>query len=387
MKKIKVLYIISSLRRGGAERLLVDICNELHKRAEIDYLILSLSSINEYIAEAKELNIKNINATVQLSIFKKTKTALTEYIEIITSFKPDIIHSHLYVSEIVSREVIFPNISYISHLHGYETQYTNFTIGTILSKRKLINWFEKRRLIKKYKKCNNHFIAVSNYVNNFFINAMPSFFLDKITLLPNAINFSKFYNENCFLQRNIIKNNSEEIKLINTGSFDDNKNHIFLIDVVEYLKKKKNKVKLIILGDGPNKRKIENIIKERKLDNEILIMGKVDNVSKFLYNSTVYVHAAKYEAFGLSLLEAMASGLPVVSLDGKGNRDVVKNGVNGFMLDKPDVIMFAEKIIELATKPDLYNSMSENAVKFAADFDIKNYVDKLMQLYNKILHQ
>ncbi len=77
----------------------------------------------------------------------------------------------------------------------------------------------------------------------------------------------------------------------------------------------------------------------------------------------------------------MASGLPVITTDGYGNRDLIKEGINGFMIWKRDPEEFAKKIIELLNTPDLYNSMSKNAIEFASGFDVKPYCEKLLKIY------
>ena len=376
MDKLKILYIINSLGKGGAERLLIDTCRELKNRNEIEYLILSLSPVNDYREDSKELNIEYCNATVNLSILRKSKIQLEEFDKIINTFKPDIIHSHLYIAEIVSRERNYNNITYVTHLHGYEEQFENFSINTILSKRKFINWYEKQRLIKKYKNCNNYFIAISSYVENCFYKSMPSAFSDKIVLLHNAIDFKRFHNDN---KKSL--NNNDCTNLINTGSFSEKKNQQFLLSVFKVIKEKGIDLQLTLLGNGDEFEKIQKLAGKIDFDKQIIMPGNVINVEDYLFLNHIYVHSAIYEPFGLVLLEAMAAGLPVVSLDGKGNRDIIKNGYNGFMIEKPDANLFAEKIIELISNTELYSTMSENAVKFAADYDIKKYVDKLIKYY------
>jgi glycosyltransferase involved in cell wall biosynthesis len=97
----------------------------------------------------------------------------------------------------------------------------------------------------------------------------------------------------------------------------------------------------------------------------------------------MYVHSATYEPFGLALIEAMAAGLPVITLDGGGNRDIIEQHKNGMMLFKQDAHEFAQAIHSLAEDENQYRSISNNAIEFARNYDIKNYVDKLLDLYEK----
>lgn len=380
---LKILHIIPSLKRAGAERLVLDICNELVEKKMAEVLLLVMYPKNEYPELSENIKIVYCSSRVYPSLSGKSKANLEEFTKIVRDFKPDIIHSHLFEAEMMSRWKIFPHIKYVSHAHDNMIQLKKIKANTLFSKQKFTNFYERNLLFKKYKECNNNFIAISEDTNIYLKNNLPEVFQNNIYLLHNAIDFFKFKRSSDLIPSIVNK----EIKLVNIGSFVNKKNQSFLIDVISYLRRKNYNITLELLGDGINKKEVENRINEAGLATIIFCRGNVHNIEDYLHKSHIYVHSATYEPFGLVLLEAMASGLPVVSLDGKGNRDVVKNGVNGFMLEKPDVIIFAKKIIELATKLDLYKSMSENAVKFAADFDIKNYVDKLMQLYNKILHQ
>jgi glycosyltransferase involved in cell wall biosynthesis len=81
------------------------------------------------------------------------------------------------------------------------------------------------------------------------------------------------------------------------------------------------------------------------------------------------------------MLEAMASGLPVVSLDAGGNRDIIVQGKNGYIVYEQNAELFADTIIELIEDNDLYKSISAYAVEFASKFDIKPYTDRLFELY------
>ena len=77
----------------------------------------------------------------------------------------------------------------------------------------------------------------------------------------------------------------------------------------------------------------------------------------------------------------MASGLPVITLDGKGNRDLIEEGKNGHMIHQQDSIKFAEKIIELSKDKKKYFEMSTFCKEYAKQYDIKEYVNKLLLLY------
>ncbi|MDB4091086.1 glycosyltransferase family 4 protein, partial [Crocinitomicaceae bacterium] len=92
-------------------------------------------------------------------------------------------------------------------------------------------------------------------------------------------------------------------------------------------------------------------------------------------------HSATYEPLGLVLLEAMAAGLPIITLDGKGNRDLMEQGKNGYMIHQQDPKEFAQKIISLVENKGKYAEISNYCKEYVKQYDIKEYVNKLLALY------
>ena len=130
-----------------------------------------------------------------------------------------------------------------------------------------------------------------------------------------------------------------------------------------------------------HRKQLEQKIKTQNLVTEITLHGYTSNSIEFLQKATVYVHSALYEPFGLVLIEAMASSVPVVALNGKGNSDIIEDGKNGFLIENQDPNVFAEKIIELQQSEKLYKKIQAYAKAYATRFDIKDYVSSLLALY------
>ena len=107
------------------------------------------------------------------------------------------------------------------------------------------------------------------------------------------------------------------------------------------------------------------------------------NVEDFMRNAEFYIHTATYEPFGLVLLEAMASGLPVISLDGKGNRDIIEHKKNGFIFQEQSAEEFGNTLIELKENKNKYMKFVIEGYETAKKNDIKNYINKLLVLYKE----
>lgn len=369
----RILHIIPRLRKGGAERLCLDICNQLRQCPNVQVRLITFSGENEYPFLTQQIDWQVVPAKVQLSVFGKNQYEVSVLQKAIEDFNPNIIHTHLFEAEVVTRSCNYPQAKWFSHCHDNMRQFRNFGIQTLLNKQLLTNWFEKLYLTKRYKaNGGNTFVAISKDTESYFRHCAPSF---ETVLLPNAIDFSRFFKKR-------EKAASQVLRLVHVGSFNTNKNQRFLIDVAQQLSKQIKSFELHLLGDGETKKDIETLVDSSNLKEHVFFHGSVNNVEDFLWNSHIYVHSSLSEALGLTIIEAMAAGLPVVTLDGKGNRDLIEDGKNGYMIYDQNPDLFADKILQIWNDKQKYQEMSAFAQEFAKQYDIKEYVGKLIEIYN-----
>ncbi|GIV33591.1 MAG: hypothetical protein KatS3mg031_1126 [Chitinophagales bacterium] len=374
---MRILHVIPNLKKGGAERLTLDICNALSKKPGVDVAVITFQDANAYPFLSRNVTVKVIPARFIPSLSGRPTKQLDAYKHFLETFKPDIIHSHLFEAEMTSRQIIQPGVRYFSHLHDNMWQFSRLALPDIFSKKRLTALYEKRLLIRQYRQCDNRFIAISRHTADYFARCLPADLAGKIVVLHNAIDYQRFKGSPDSVPA------KDYVRLITTGSLVDKKNQIFLIDVVHRLSMKGYNVYLDILGDGPNRLKIEERIRSLNLSDRILLHGNVAHVEDLLRQAHIYVHAALYEPFGLAIVEAMAGGLPCVMLDGGGNGDLAVEGKNCFMIKMPDAEMFAAQIERLVLNQALYKNMSAYANRFAMQFDIGQYTDKLLDIYRQ----
>lgn len=370
----RVLHIIPRLCKGGAERLCLDICNELQKREDVQVRLISFSEGNAYPFLTESLDWKIIPASLQLSIFHKNQFDIDALQKAIEDFAPDVIHTHLFEAEIVSRSCHYPQAKWFSHCHDNMKQFKNFSFKTLFNKDLLTNNFEKRYLTKRYRaNGGNTFIAISRDTEKYFQENASRF---SIELLHNAVDYNKFYLHKDF-------GTNHKLRLINIGSYQAKKNQQFLIDIAKVLRSQNIDFELTLLGDGNLYDKVFRLIIDNDLQNCVKQYGNVNNVEEYLWQSDIYLHSAYYEPLGLVLLEAMSAGLPVVTLDGKGNRDLIEEGKNGYMIYEQNPELFADKILEIWNDKQKYQEMSLFAQEYAKQYDIVPYVDRLLEIYSE----
>ncbi|MBX7182570.1 MAG: glycosyltransferase [Bacteroidia bacterium] len=373
---MRILHVIPSLQLGGAEKLCLEICKELSKRPGIEIRLAILDNIIEHDISSVNFPIIFVDSVFIPSILGKSVVKLDGLEKLIEEFKPTVIHSHLFRAEISSRYHIHQGISYFSHSHDKMHQLKKPSIFGLFNKKKITLAFERNWINKQYVACNNHFITISEDTYLYIKENIPRSIRNQVYLLPNAVNTSNFQINNRQFNSKFPKN------LISIGSIIPIKNHLFLLKVVQYLNSIGYEVNLQILGKGSLKDFIEEKAIEFGIQSKINIQSTT-NLLPHLKIADVYVHSCKLEGFGLVFIEAGSAGLPIVTLDGKGNRDLIKNGINGFMLEQEDVVNFGNKIMEVLQSEETYSQFSENSKKIASGFDIIPYVTKLLDLYLK----
>lgn len=160
-------------------------------------------------------------------------------------------------------------------------------------------------------------------------------------------------------------------------------------DIVPILKKvidKNIKIKMLMVGDGPERYKMEEQCRSENLCDSVLFLGKQENISDLLSISDAVLIPSETESFGLVALEALACGVPCVSTNVGGLPEVNQNGVTGFTNDVGDISGMAQSLITILTDRDLSKKMG-NAGKDRAsnNFSAEIIVPKYIQYYEKIL--
>lgn len=410
---MKILHIIPTLSKGGAERLVIDIVKQLNKQEKTQVgLVIFRDEIKYGSSEIQEF-LSIIPTSVKLSLTKKWQVNVSELQDYINNFEPDVIHTHLFEAELVSRFCHYPKARWFSHVHDNMVQLKNWSWSSI-SKTNITNWYEKQVLFQQYKKNGGtHFIAISKHTESYIKSVQSKY---PVTLLHNAIDLKRFlkpanFDKRCtdsgsspvvnqpstsiyqpkldpqpqFIDRRLTLSINPQsqpsvatLNLINIGSFVPKKNQTFLLDILQELSERGVRANCLFLGDGPQKTEVQNRAKVLGISNQCHFLGNVENVEEYLWNSDVYVHTATYEPLGLVLLEAMTAGLPVVCTDGKGNRDLIDEGENGYMVWERDHKLFADKIQFLLENEKEYKRISQNARAFAQNFGMESYTNLLI---------
>ncbi|OCA90909.1 N-acetyl-alpha-D-glucosaminyl L-malate synthase BshA [Bacillus sp. FJAT-27225] len=144
--------------------------------------------------------------------------------------------------------------------------------------------------------------------------------------------------------------------------------------------------KLLLIGDGPEKRNVTRLVAELGLRDKVLFLGKQDNVEELYSISDLMLLLSEKESFGLVALEAMACGVPCIGTDIGGIPEVIRDGITGFICPLGDIEAISENAIALLSDPELHQRFSKKAASDTKErFNADRIVGEYETLYYKLL--
>ncbi|CAO5675697.1 MAG: GalNAc-alpha-(1-_4)-GalNAc-alpha-(1-_3)-diNAcBac-PP-undecaprenol alpha-1,4-N-acetyl-D-galactosaminyltransferase [Holosporales bacterium] len=341
MKKRKLTFIISSMRSGGAERVMASLVNHF---VEIGYdvtLILFTPASEKRFYEIDErVHVKALDClSYNQSIFVYIKNifyCLFVLRKALKKISPDCIISFL---ESVNIATLMAN-------YGLK-------IPVIVSERIDPHF---HRVFAVYRFARKVLYPLSTFIVMQTKGAAKYFsdhFLKKIKIIPNPIRalmdmkehaHSSYY---CF-------------KIINVARLVDFKNQATLIKAFSLFLKEYPNSQLEIYGEGDRKEALEHLIKGLNLEENVFLKGNYRPIEEKLIDADIFVFPSFYEGFPNALLEAMSVGLPVIASNVTGNNDLVTHGENGLLFDPNNINELYKKMIEM-TDFTLRGKLAENA--------------------------
>lgn len=200
----------------------------------------------------------------------------------------------------------------------------------------------------------------------------------KVIVLHNSFHAPSESRENA-----IILNNppQSDFSIGYAGRFNKVKQLHLLLDVALILKNDISDFLFILIGDGKEKPLIEKMVKEKGLADHFYFTGYVTNPMSYMKKMDCFVLPSKHEEFSLALLEASYCGLPSIAFDVGGNKEIITDGVTGWIVEPFNVTKMAEKILWLKTNPDEFDKMKKIAKqRVEALFSQEQRIKKLSEL-------
>lgn len=363
-KKKKIAFVIGALTPGGAERVISTLSNDLIEKFEVS-IITFVKSDPFYRLDPR---IRTIYCFDHIdkpsSIFHSLKLNY---------------RIGKKITAIVKKEQIDLLIGFITSANIIATIAAKFNgIPCLISERndplkKGIPhlWILLRKRI--YPMANN-LIVQTEKVKAIYTKMLNS---ERITVLPNPISSD--------LSKLRKTNGSREKVILSVGRLNDDKRQDKIIRAVHKLNIKDWRV--ILIGNGPNKKKLTALIENYNLTEQIKILSDIKDVDRYYNEASIFVFTSKAEGFPNVLLEAMHFGVPCISTDCNfGPSDLIEDGVNGFLIPVDDQDKLTLKLEQLMNNENLQTQFSESAIQTTKKYMSKEVTNQWEILINRYLN-
>lgn len=225
--------------------------------------------------------------------------------------------------------------------------------------------------------------AITAVSKNLREETFRSFNIEKdIEVIYNFVDVHRFNRKPIDAFRKVIAPNNERI-VLHASNFRKIKR---IGDVIHIFKKLNDVIpsRLLLVGDGPERHVAESLCRELNLCDDIRFLGKQQDMEEIFAVADLFLLPSEYESFGLSALEAMAGGAPVVATNVGGLPEIIDQGVNGFMGNLGDTDQMACFAIDILKDESSLSRFKENAKKQADNFDISRIVPQYERLYKRL---
>lgn len=369
---VKVLFLIHSLIGGGAEKVLVNLVNNIdRKKFDVSVTVLFGGGVNEKFL-ANDIHFR--------SVFPKIVPGNSHAMKLLT---PQQLH-RICVKEHYDIEISYlegPSARVISGCKDPSTKLVSWIHVEQHTMKKLAYAFRNQ---EEAIECYNRFhqtICVSKFVQDDFCNILN---LKKpCRVLYNTVESDEIVNKAREKVCNIM--DDKKFRMIAVGTLKESKGYDRLIRIVKRLRDEKYLIRLYILGVGPLQAQIEKFIVDNKLEDTMVLLGYQTNPYKYLAKCNLFVCASYAEGFSTAATESLIVGTPVCTVDVSGMKEMLgNNNEYGIVTHNSEEALYAG-IKRFLNDSELLNHYKKMAIKRGKDFSTLQTVSAVEDMLEKIM--
>ncbi len=363
--KLNILYVVPCLLIGGAEMMLWQLLRNID-RSKFTIFVISTHGRGELANQVKNLTDGFYDLSSMSTEWGKNR----EIACLIKKHDIDIVHFS-------NSEALFFS-SFLLKFERPETRIMNWVHCDVL--------FFERLYHHAYKRLGDlidHTVVVNQNMKTYLIEqrgVKP----EKVTTILNGVDTEKFSAEkyNKLALRHKYNIDATTIVVSFIARLSTEKNPTEFVRIAKYFVEKFPNSKFIIAGDGYLRKKVEAEIQKYNLQENFLMLGFVNNVAEILTLTDIFLSCSLTEGLPLNILEAMAMGVPVIAHSVGGIKEIIKDGNNGFLVNKIDPELYLEKFKQIVENQNLKSQISKNAIQtIKSSYDIRSTAKKMMDVY------
>lgn len=364
--------------------------NALEKKGHTVYVVTVNNSSIKYDYKEESHILKIPGVPIGLYDYRLSRIYPLKVINIMKSWNLDVIHSHTELGiGILAR--IFAKQFNIPLVHTYHTIYEDYT--------HYVNhgYFEKpsKKIVEHLTKfyCDTTAKEIIVPTNKTYKLLKDKYKIEKnIHIVPTGIEVDRFFSENIdlklltSLKRKLNLTKKDEV-IIFVGRLAKEKNVEFLLEAQKKLIQENNNIKLIIVGDGPDKEKYEDIAVNLKISDHVIFTGKIpwDEIQYYYHLSDFFVTASRSETQGLTVVEAMASSLVPLVIKDEAFEGTVTNQINGLVFETQEE--YCKDILLLIRDHNLRNQLSNQARIQSEHLSTSQFAENVLVVYERVIKE
>ena len=362
---------------GGSGVVATELGKALAARGhEIHFIAYSMPFRLEHILENITYHEVHVNAYPLFEYPPYTLNLTSKMVDVVQFEKLDLLHVHYAIphatSAVLARQILATkgiDIPVVTTLHG-----TDVTIvGQDPSFLPVVSWSIDQ---------SDGVTAVSEYLRQETLDRCDVH--REIEVIPNFIDTKRFQRQNKEHFKRALCPNGERV-MVHVSNFRPLKHTPEVVETFARLRAEGLPVKLLLVGDGPDRFVTEQRARELGVIEDIRFLGKQEPVEEILSIADVFIMPSASETFGLAALEAMACNVPTVTTDIGGLPELVVQGETGFMCAVSDIEGFTEAARRILTEPGLHERMSAAARRRAEDvFDVDRVIPRYEAYYERV---
>lgn len=360
---LRVCHLISGDLWAGAEVMACHLLTHLRSFPELELTVILLNE-GRLAREVRSAGLPVLVVDESRNSFPQIANAIRK---LLAPHLPDILHSHGYKGNILAflAGMFHPGVSLISTQHGLPEildQPVSWG-GRLISK---ANFFVLSRYFRKV-------VAVSGNIRSFFVNDL-GFGTERVAVIHNGIEIPPTVCS---------KAADGSFVIGSSGRLFPVKDYPLMVRIAQELAPQRE-IRLALAGDGPERVALEKAIDECGLAGRFALKGHLEDMDAFYCGLDLYLNTSVHEGIPMTILEAMASGLPVIAPQVGGIGEIIEDGVEGFLVSSRDPKAFAEKCL-LLQDAELRQRMGQAArAKVERGFSAEHMARKYYQLYREL---